>query len=131
MRQAEHEHDYQSYQKVMYAETIDQKLFWKLVNRHRKPKQPNSSPVKCQKSGRLLHDTAEITSVWRDYFSSLAEPSGKECYESYHQLSVVEKLSRYVDISKHYNNKFLGVPFSEDEVSHVCVNQGRPTRNFY
>ena len=122
VRQAESEHDYQSCQKVMYAETIDQKLFWKLVNRRRKPKQPNSSPVKCPKSGRLLHDTAKITSVWCDYFSSLAEPSGKECYDSYHQLSVVEKLSRYVDISKHNNNKFLGVPFSEDEVFRVCVN---------
>ena len=27
-----------------------------------------------------------------------------------------------MNISKHNNNKFLGVPFSEDEVSHVCVN---------
>ena len=34
-------------------------------------------------------------------------------------------MSRYVDISKHNNNIFLGVPFSEDEVPRVCVKDNK------
>ena len=85
VRRAEFNSDTEYCKSVCQSNTVDQKTFWKLVNKRRKVKHTKVSSVKSPVSGKVANDTSSILNVFRDHFNKLALPSENERFDVNHK----------------------------------------------
>ena len=85
VRRAEFNSDIEYCKSVCQSNTVDQKTFWKLVNKRRKVKHTKVSSVKSPVSGKVANDTSSILNVFRDHFNKLALPSENERFDDNHK----------------------------------------------
>ena len=85
VRRAEFNSDIEYCKSVCQSNTVDQKTFWKLVNKRRKVKHTKVSSVKSPVSGKVVNDTSSILNVFRDHFNKLALPSENERFDVNHK----------------------------------------------
>ena len=64
VRRAEFNSDIEYCKSVCQSNTVDQKTFWKLVNKRRKVKHTKVSSVKSPVSGKVANDTSSTLNVF-------------------------------------------------------------------
>ena len=100
-------------------EQIDQRYFWYLVNRSRKPSRTKRMQPTRDHQDRLLYDPQSITESWRHYYADLHTPKSEPWYDNEHYEQVRETLASLRD---HYLNKECHVRiFTEEDIRHKCT----------
>jgi len=69
-RESENLYHTRQLEKLCREADMDQKGFWYIVNKMRKPRQPSVHPVRSQ-SGEFLTDPDEIAEDWKQYYQAL------------------------------------------------------------
>lgn len=75
-RELEYNYHQKQIEQLCRESEMDQKGFWYIINKARKPRQPKVHPVKSQ-IGELLTDLGEIAEDWRQYYQELFKGVGK------------------------------------------------------
>ena len=117
-RRASAEHETKFLNEVAKTQEIDQKLFWKLVNNRRKPKNSQPHPVK-DKEGATVREIDKIVKVWKDYYDDLYTPKTLEHFDNQFKLMVDQEI-REIDMTPRNDGDVLDNPISTGEVKEAC-----------
>ena len=92
-KQAEFDYNLRCIDDFTKAEQMDQRYFWYLVNKSRKPNTTKRMQPTRDTEGNLLYDPTSITKSWRDYYADLYTPKSEPWYDDSHHQHVVDTLS--------------------------------------
>ena len=112
-----------TYNEIMKANSSDQKLFFKLINRQRST---TSQADVILKNGSLLTDDDDIRDAWRDYFHKLGTPDPNPQFDD----SYLKQVEADIDVITQLNeNSCEGspVPITTEEVNQAIkqLNNGK------
>ncbi len=74
-RETVNKYHFEQIEQLCKQSEIDQKGFWYIVNKVRKPRQPRVTPIKGQ-NGEMLTDPGAIAEDWRQYYEELFNSVG-------------------------------------------------------
>jgi len=100
------------------TEQVDQRYFWYLVNKARKPHSNKRMQPTRNAGGDMLYEQGEIVSSWREYYADLHTPKSEPWYNDGHHAHVLHTLSSLPDTYL-LNDDSIRV-FSEGDVQRKC-----------
>ena len=107
-------------EKIEKAHDLDQKLFWRLINKRVKKRPALVRPV-SDSNGRVARDTDDIAKVWKDYYEELYTPKDAEVFDSGTKAQIDAEIKK-VDMSPNdADTVLLARPITEDEVRKECA----------
>lgn len=114
-RKASIEHEHKYLDKIVKAQEINQKDFWRLINSRRKPKNGRIHPI-VDKYGNTVRETAQIVRVWQEYYSDLYTPVESGAFDETFRLNVERELES-IDMSpSDEDSTILNAPITSEEV---------------
>ena len=117
-RQRQAEQKYHIEQQAQLKDAyVDQKYFWYLVNKSKKPKYQKApiNPIK-DNDGKILTEPNELLIEWETYLEQLASPLDDPEFDDNFKATIEEELNEMTLMSKLNDDKFLSEPISQDEV---------------
>ncbi len=117
-RQASLEHEIKYLNEVARTHEIDQRTFWQLINKRRRPKsQPH--PV-INKEGNTAREIGDIVEVWGKYYTDLYTPTESEAYDNGFRDQVDREIREEDMIPQDGDSDILKSPITTEEVQEPC-----------
>ncbi len=117
-RRASLAHETSYLDEVSKTQEIDQRAFWKLINKRRNPRNRHTNPV-VNKEGNTIRDPDGIVRVWENYYGDLYTPSDAEHYDGEFREIVDQAISQE-DMTPRNDSTTLKSPITPEEVKETC-----------
>jgi hypothetical protein len=118
-READNEYHIKQIEQLCKQSEIDQKGFWYIVNKFRKPKQSRVTPVKGS-NGHMLTDPVDVAEDWRKYYEQIFQSAGLgEGYDDQFYEEVMNSMKTMLDESFRRPDSITQNRITEDEVAEI------------
>ncbi len=119
LRRANLETELANLDKIVKTQEIDQRLFWKLINKRRKTKTHTVSPI-VNKEGQTEREIGAITKVWKEYYHELYTPVQLDQYDENWKVTVEQAITNEDMTPRDGDSEILSNPITMEEVKGVC-----------
>ena len=114
-RNAEKCYEYECITELCQSQTVDQRFFWKLINKNRRGRSHVQATLD-ESTGHTLYDPLQVRCSWFRYFQALYTPASREHYDDGHKVNVERHIGQILQEKCHDDR----IVFSVDDVKVMC-----------